>query len=282
VSILIAGCGYVGTALAQRLARQGERVLGLRRDRSALPEGILGIAADLRDRAALERALPPTIDRVVYAVAPDGPDEPAYHGAYVEQLASLLDALDAVGARLRRVVLTTSTAVYSQEDGGWVDENSPAEAGGRAARMLEGEALLRARCGDAGVVLRLAGIYGPGRDQMIRMVREGRARRPRAPRWTNRIHRDDAASAIAHLLALAEPAPIYVGVDDEPADLGEVYAWIARELGLPEPPLEDGPQRARGGHKRCKNARLRESGWAPSYPSFREGYRALLRPSGLV
>jgi nucleoside-diphosphate-sugar epimerase len=136
---------------------------------------------------------------------------------------------------------------------------------------------------DAGlpaVVLRLGGIYGPGRDRLVRELREGRARlRPGPPRYTNRIHRDDAAAALLHLLDLAEPAPLQLGVDCEPADQNDVLRWLARALGLAVPPFGDA-ERPAGGRpgtsKRCRNARLLASGFVFRYPTYREGYAGTL------
>lgn len=278
-AVLIAGCGYVGSALAARLAARGERVYGLRRGSGALPEGVIRIAADLADDAAL-RALPADVDRVVYAVSPDGSSAAQYRAAYVDGVARLARALEARGARVRRAVITTSTAVYPEDDGSWVDEGSEVATTGNGAILVEGERAARGSFREA-VALRLAGIYGPGRDRIVRSVADGSARLPREVRWTNRIHRDDAACAIERLLALEAPAETYVGVDDEPSDLGAVLRWVAGALALPPPPLEDAPAaRARGGNKRCRNALLRAAGWAPSYPSFREGYAAAIAAHG--
>ena len=89
-------------------------------------------------------------------------------------------------------------------------------------------------------------------------------------RWTNRIHRDDAAAAVVHLLTrTGAPGPLYVGTDDEPALLGDVAAHLAQHLGAPAPPATD-PVRATG--KRLSNARLHATGWVPAYPTYREGY----------
>ena len=99
-------------------------------------------------------------------------------------------------------------------------------------------------------------------------VREGRVEDPH--RWTNRIHREDAADAVVHLLTTeAQPDTLYLGTDDEPAQLGDVAAYIADRLGAPAPPPADP---ARGHGKRLSNARLRATGWAPTRPSYREGY----------
>jgi nucleoside-diphosphate-sugar epimerase len=273
--VLIAGCGDVGTALGLELARDGHVVFGLRRRADALPRPLVPVAADLRDPATL-RDLPRDCDALVYAAAADGFDDAAYRAAYVDGLAHVLHAL---GAPPGRLVYTSSTAVYAQADGSVVDEDSPATpAGFSGLRLLEGERLAR----DAGgVVLRLAGIYGPGRTRLVDQVRAGTATCPDGPAtWTNRIHRDDCAGAIHHLLALRDPAPLWVGVDDEPAPLCAVLDWLAARLGVP-PPRRVPPGGGDGGrrertNKRCSNARLRRSGWVPRHPTFRDGYAAML------
>ncbi|MBW2497287.1 MAG: SDR family NAD(P)-dependent oxidoreductase, partial [Deltaproteobacteria bacterium] len=144
---------------------------------------------------------------------------------------------------------------------------------------------LLAASGLSSVVVRLGGIYGPDRTGLVERVRAGGLRRRPAPHYTNRIHRDDAAGLIAHLLFHPDPDPLYLGVDDEPAEEGELYVWLAKELGV-EPPesVEEDEEETRGddrrrsaGSKRCSNRRARESGYRFRYPTFREGYGALLR-----
>jgi nucleoside-diphosphate-sugar epimerase len=283
--VLVAGCGYVGSELARQLAADGHVVYGLRRSAGALPEGVQRLAADLGDRAGLHAALAEVehggIDAVVYAAAADRADDEAYRRAYVEGLANVLAWAEAQGMRPPRVFFTSSTAVYAQQDGAWVDEDSPTEPTHfSGTRMLEAERLVGAA---GGVALRLGGIYGPGRTRLIEGVRAGRlAIQPGPPRWTNRIHRDDAAGALRHLvgraLAGAPLDPVYVGVDDEPADDATVLRWLAQRLGVPPPATAAAgePARGRGGNKRCRNARLRATGYRFAYPTFREGYGALI------
>ena len=126
------------------------------------------------------------------------------------------------------------------------------------------------------VILRLGGIYGPGRGRLIERVRSGEARcAPGAPVWSNRIHRDDAAGALAHLLLLDRPEGLYLGVDSEPSPVCEVYRYVASVLGVP-PPREGDDARPGGSSKRCSNARLRRDGYRFEFPTYREGYRAVL------
>jgi nucleoside-diphosphate-sugar epimerase len=279
--VLIAGCGYVGSALAEMLVEDGHEVWGMRRNPAALPPGVHHFAADLRDPATLAH-LPPDLDFVAYTATADASTDEAYRAAYVDGPRHLLHALAAGGQRPRRVLFTSSTGVYGQRGGEWIDEDSPTEpASFTGARMLEGERVFL----DGpfpGVVLRLGGIYGPGRTSLVEKVRSGEAECPPEPSWTNRIHRDDAAGALRHLMTLEAPAPVYLGVDREPAALCDVYRWIAARLGLPEPPVragaEDGRRRRRGGNKRCRGDRLAASGYIYRYPTFREGFGALLAP----
>ncbi|MEM1413780.1 MAG: SDR family oxidoreductase [Myxococcota bacterium] len=278
MKVVIAGCGYVGKALAAELVTAGHAVVGLKRTPTGLPDGALPLAADLFDASALATALAPhrDADAVVYAASPGVRDRSkareAYRRTYREGPANVLRALSP-----RRFVLVSSTGVYGASDGRWVDEDTPPEpTRATGEELLAGEEALHAARPDA-VVLRLSGIYGPTRTMLVRGVRDGRARRPRETKWTNRIHRDDCAGALHHLLELAQPAPLYCGTDDTPARLADVQAFVAERLGVPVPGPGDGVEApGRGGSKRIRNARLRASGYTFRVPSYREGYPAIV------
>ncbi|MCG8589978.1 MAG: SDR family oxidoreductase [Proteobacteria bacterium] len=277
--VLIAGCGYVGSELGRSLAADGHTVFGLRRDPSGLPSEIAPIAADLGAAGGLA-AVPIDCDSVVYAVGPDAADEAAYRRAYVVGLRRLLEAHDARGAS-PRWLFVSSTAVYHQSGGEWVDEASetrPARFSGRV--LLEAEALLR-EGGREACAVRLGGIYGPGRTRLVDSVARGEARRRTGPpHFTNRIHRDDAAGALRHLLGEASLPECVLGVDSDPALEDDVFEWLASRLGVATPervPADSLPAR-RAGSKRCRNAKLVALGYRFRYPSFRDGYAALLSP----
>jgi nucleoside-diphosphate-sugar epimerase len=278
MTVLIAGCGDLGTEAGLRFAAAGHRVVGWRRSPGRLPGQIHGEAVDLTG------PLPPVpdgTDIVVIATAAGERTEAAYRAAYVKATANVLDALERDGVTPRVVLFVSSTAVYGDFGGGWVDEQSPAEPGSPTGKILrEAERLLLERHPRA-VILRLSGIYGPGRTRLIDSVSAGRAVLPAEPQWTNRIHRDDAAAAIVHLTTgVAAPAPVYLGTDEEPADLADVLRFLAAELDLPLPP--SGPAgTSRGGDKRCSSALLRAGGFGFTYPTFREGYRAVLAGEGV-
>jgi len=271
--VLLAGCGDLGRRVAQRLIDRGAAVWALRRH--PLPEkgAIRWLRGDLSDPASLT-GLPAGITRIVFLPAPDARDETAYRTVFVEGLRSLLGALDL--AACRRVLFVSSSAVYGEHDGAWVDETTPPDPlsfNGRV--LLEAERWLAAQALST-VVLRLAGIYGPGRMQLTERLRGGQVRVPRdVPHWANRIHVDDAADAIVHLLMLDEALPLYVGADDTPLPLDVLYDFLARQVDVPVPAA--GPSPAGVGSKRLSNARLRESGFAPRWGDAREGYAALLQ-----
>lgn len=275
--VLVLGAGYVGNALLERLAAVGCPNYAVKRRFGELPGGAQAIVADLCDPATLDR-LPRDARFIVYLLSPDASTDDAYRAAYVTGLENLLESDAARSSSLERILFASSTAVYGQTDGSTVDESSPTEPQSFSGRrLLEAEALLQSARVPATTV-RFAGIYGPGRQRMIASVRDGSASVGTEPHITNRIHRDDCAGFLLHLMQLENPDPLYIGVDDEPSELSVVLEWLSKTLGAPPPRTSDaGGRRERGGNKRCSNQRLRASGYQLLYPSFREGYAALIR-----
>lgn len=275
--ILIAGCGYVGQELGLRLVREGHSVCGLRRGPGRLPPGLGGFSADLTRPETL-RDLPGPFDVVFYTAAAGRRSEAGYRSAYLEGLGNLIGALQGQDPSVRRLFFTSSTAVYGQSGGEWVDEDSPAEAGHFRGRLLRDAEQVLLDGPIAGTVVRIGGIYGPGRQRLIESVRRGEAccfEGP--PRYLNHVHRDDCAGALAHLMKVDSPRSLYMLVDHEPAEQCGVLRWIAGRLKVPAPArvLAEAGTPVRG-TKRCRNARLVESGYAFRYPTFREGYEALI------
>ncbi len=284
MNVFIAGAGYVGLELARQLAEAGHGAWAARRTMPELPRGVRAWPCDLLDP---ELAIPEGITHLAFTASPDSSDPSSYERTYVHALTNTLAAFDraasdGAAAQLERVVLVSSTSVFAAEDDAVVDEASPVRTEGNAAHIVRGESLVRERQG--GIALRLAGIYGPERTRMIRMVKDGTARASSARPIGNRIHRDDCAGAIMHLLSQPTAHSLYVGVDHAPVELAEVYAFLASSLGLPPVPESDDldargrESLARGGsaRKRCSNRRLIESGYVFRYPTYREGYAPLL------
>ncbi len=282
MTVVLAGCGDLGTEAALRFAALGHHVLGLRRSAEKLPASIDAVSVDL---GTTRPTLPADTEIVVVALSAGSRDVDTYRASYVDGLRNVLDALDEAGAADARVLFVSSTAVYDVDDGSLVDETTPATGASPTAEViLEAEALLHARRPD-GIVLRLGGIYGPGRERLITQVRDGDARLAEpagSSPHTNRIHRDDAAAAIVHLTTTSAPTDVlYVGVDDEPSRLDDVLAFVADELRSPVPPSAPPRGRQAGGDKRLSNARLRGTGFTFEYPTFREGYRAVIAGEGV-
>ena len=262
--VLLVGCGDLGAAVGLRLADLGHDVLALRRNADRVPAPLAGRSVDLSREAPDLSGVRPRF--VVVALTARPRTEEAYRTTYVDGMARALDGLSTAP---ERAVLVSSTAVHpSRDQPALEDETTPADPADGPGRMLvAAEEAFHERI-PHGTVLRLSGLYGGSSTRLLDMVREGRVDDPH--RWTNRIHRTDAAAAVVHLLTVARrPERLYLGTDDEPAQLGDVAAFLAARLGAPAPPPAD-PSLGHG--KRLSNARLRGTGWAPTLPSYREGY----------
>lgn len=281
--ILIVGCGDIGIPLGCQLVDEGAEVWGLRRNPGPLPGAIHAIAADVTDPASLVSLARLEFDYAVITLTPAGFTEQGYRSVFVDGMRQLLAVL-AKQPRLRRVLHVSSTSVYHQHAGEWVDETSataPTSFSGKA--LLEGEQLL-VEAPLASTVVRFAGIYGPGRRRLIEQVLRGEGCPQEPPLYTNRIHRDDCVGVLKHLLQRdfsgEDCEPLYIGVDSEPVALWEVKQWLAALLGVS---LSDTAAAAPGktlrrNSKRCSNRRLLASGYRLQYPDFRAGYRSMLTP----
>lgn len=278
-SVMIAGCGDVGGRLAVRLRDSGWQVYGLRRTVSQLPNGILPVAADLHEPSCPDQWPQGELDYLVYSAAATQHDEPGYRQAYVDGLRHVLSWLQSRGQKPKRLLFVSSSGVYAQADGEWIDETSPADAQRFSGQVIREAEQLAWSSGVPATVVRLTGIYGPGREWLLKQVRMGYRVSVDPPLYGNRIHADDAAGLLAFLLqADSAGQPLqdcYIGVDDEPAPLHEVVGWLRQRLGIEHWAEESAVRRS--GSKRCSNSRARALGWTPQYPSYREGYAAVLR-----
>lgn len=262
---LLIGYGDLAQRLAALLPGQ---TTGLRRRPQGLPNCVAGDATRAADmRALLARGF----DQIVITLTPSARTDAGYQAAYVAPVQVLLAALRALHQR-PRIVFVSSTSVYGQANGEWVNECSPTQPAGFAgARLLDAEQLLMSS-GLPVVIARLSGLYGPGRERLLSQVRAGGVSRNLLA-YSNRIHVQDAALALRHLLALDEPDSCYLVNDDAPVLLAEVVQGLAQALGVAAPAQSVG---AVFTGKRVDNSRLKASGWQPVYPDWRAGYRDLL------
>ena len=277
-SVLIVGCGDVGSRLATQLLDNNWQVYGLRRSIDRLPAGVIGVAGDLFNEPCPAQWPKGPLDYLVYSAAATDHDEAGYQAAYVDGLKHTLSWLKQHGQQPKRLLFVSSSGVYGQSDGQWIDETSPAEASSYSGRiMLEAEHVAL-HSGIPASVVRLTGIYGPGREWMLSQVRKGYRVAIDPPLYANRIHVEDCAGLLAFLLKadlLGKPLDDrYIGVDDAPVPLAEVVDWLRERLGVTEWAAEASVRRA--GSKRCSNARAKALGWEPRYPSYREGYAEIL------
>lgn len=264
--LLIAGCGDLGVRLARRLDRQAWAVHGLRRNPQHLPANIAPISADLLDPGSLT-GMDTHWDAIVYQATPDARTPEAYRNAYLQGLENLTGCCEA-----KRLIFVSSTAVYGQTQGEWVDEQTPTEPEAFSGQILLEAESVASRAG--GLSVRFSGIYGPGRDFLIRLLQSGRAKcRTQPPQWTNRIHSEDCAGTLAHLLELDHPAPVYCATDSRPAPRCEVLDWLAGQLDI-QPPKRESAASDQG--KRVSNRLLLNSGFSFQYPDYLTGYRELL------
>lgn len=284
--VLIAGYGYLGQALAECLTEQGGcSIYALRRnwEDGALP--IAGplhpISADLGDPRSLELAdLPSQVDAIFYVASSGGSRDPEdWQRIFSDGPVNL-----ATRVRADRFVLASSTLVYGEQTGAWVDEETPPAPPNRKAELIgEGERrLLACRPAGAVVVARLSGIYGAGRARLLKRALSGEpCPDPFHSAWLNQIHREDAAAALLHLAGLPDPAALYLLSDGVPTLRRDVMDGLCAASGRPPLPPggEDPSLRSGRGNRRVCSERLLASGYEFRYPTWREGYAQILSSS---
>lgn len=273
-NILIVGCGDLGSKVATLLSASGHVVTALSRTKKTI-SNITMLTADVTDQSTLGviEALTPNI--IIYCVSADGRTDDQYKAQYVDGLRNVLKA-QSKNQQLTAAFFVSSTRVYGQQADIILDsetEAQPSDFGGE--RLLEAEQLL------AGMpyqtcALRLSGIYGPGRLRMINLAKDP-ARWPERNGWTNRIHRDDAARFIQHLVEMklngALLAPHYIVTDSKPSTQYEVLHWLAHQLAIS--PVSPAP--VQQGGKRLSNDAMLATGFTLTYPDFEAGYSELIQ-----
>ena len=274
--MLIIGCGDLGTAIATRLHQSRHEVIGVKLSSQVLPHAMQTIQADVtlpNTLNPLETLLP---DIIIYCVAASASNDESYLAHYVTGLKNIL-ATQANNQALQHVFFVSSTRVYGQATMEILDENTPAmpaDFGGE--RLLEAENVLKdLPCKSTS--MRLSGIYGKGRLYLVNMAKDF-AKWPKENHWSNRIHRDDAASFIAFMIEKSaknqQIADLYIVTDDMPTEQYAVLTWLAHQQGIDTSGIQ--APVAQGG-KRLSNQLLRNTGFELQYPNYQAGYREILQ-----
>jgi nucleoside-diphosphate-sugar epimerase len=278
--ILIAGCGYVGEATADLFYSAGWDVEGwVSSKRSAARLSVKPYSIhviDVSQRTEVNKYAG-AFDAVIHCASSRGGDAESYRQIYLNGARHLVETFPKA-----RILFTSSTSVYAQRDGSWVTEQSetkPLRETGRI--LLEVEKLILEK---SGIVMRLAGIYGPQRSALLSKFLNGTATiDPNNDRFVNQAHRDDIALALFLLLyrKAQQSAQICNVVDDQPILQGECYRWLAQRLNRPFPPIRKSEQpRKRGDtNKRVSNGKLHQLGWTPGYPTFGDAMEKSILPS---
>lgn len=280
---LIFGCGYLGNRVAERWLDAGERVVAVTRSPSRSEEfhrrGIDPLVADVTDPASLTRL--PVAQTVLYAVGMDRSSGKSMREVYVQGLRNVLEALP---PETGRIIYISSSGVFGQSDGSWVDETSPCQPQRENGQVcLEAErTLMEHPLGERSVILRLSGIYGPGRVPNVSGLRRGEPLRVAADGYLNLIHVDDAARAVLAVESCRQPSSLYLVSDGHPVLRRDYYAHAAKLLGQGPPtfadPDESTSERKRGGgSKRISNRKmLEELQITLAYPDYQAGLSAAL------
>lgn len=272
---LILGCGYLGRRVAALWQRQGDHVIATTRRPETADElqrqGLQPLVCDVLDPPEL-----PAVDAVCYAVGLDRQAGASMRSVYVDGLARVLARLP----RPRRFIYISSSSVYGQSDGGWIDESAatePVEESGRI--VLAAEQTLRQALPEA-IILRFSGIYGPGRLLRRTSIEAGTPIVADADKWLNLIHVDDGARAVLAAEQRANAAGTYNICDGHPMRRRDFYQELARLLHAPPPvfippPADQPAPPHEKANRRISNRRMwAELGVELQYVDYQQGLAA--------
>jgi nucleoside-diphosphate-sugar epimerase len=276
--LLIIGCGATGTQLAQVLSDKGHEVTGLKRNPPASGAKFNYFSADITSAKALEK-LDNDFDVLFFMVSADSRTEKSYRDIYEAGLDNLL-----VKFARHPWIFVSSTRVYSQSKGEWVDETSIAHSDAITSRLIREAEQKLTDLNPNNIVVRFSGIYGAGREYLLRMAQQVPSIQQQPSYFTNRIHQQDCVEVLVFLLeqrlAGVTLEQCYLASDDNPAPLWDVMAWLAEQMQCQPPRVKVVGENA-GMNKRCCNQRLKALGYTFRYPSYQEGYSEVIKSFNL-
>ena len=308
---LFIGFGDIARRCAEKLIDHGENVVGIARSDKTIPAGVEFWQGNITESGILQRMGQEIFSSVVITLTPDGRDAQAYRRAYLEPVQSLVKLWQEHNPP-QRIIFVSSTRVYGQQADDWVDELSPTEPVDEQGELLVQTEQCLLQSSLAVCVLRFSGIYGPQRDFLIRQVQAGKMG---DNHFTNRIHVEDCCGVILYLLRELSPQAfpkILLASDNSPVKSSMIRAWLAQQLDSAEKrdveevrevqelqklqtvqkqnsEVESNahaeninqtikkPAKSRTGSKRCSNAKLLQLGYKLKYPTYQEGYQAILQ-----
>jgi nucleoside-diphosphate-sugar epimerase len=271
--ILIAGCGDIGSAVGTMLVDDGHEVYGLKRHPPEEMQRIRYIKADLTKSGDIEQ-IDTNFDLVIYILTPDDRSEHAYRRAFVIGVNNLLTVFSRKNIDAR-FLFVSSTSVYGQSHGEWVDESSVTAPG-----IITGQTLVLAEksflsYSKNNCIVRFSGIYGRKLSHLLDAVVKDGMVQYEPPYYMNRIHREDCIRAIYFIsnkmIAGEEVDSIYLASDDDPASKWDVFNYLAGKLGVERPEKAILPPDSEQ-NKRCRNTRLKQLGFEFKYKSYRQGF----------
>lgn len=277
--ILIIGFGAVGYELAIKLTHDGHEVIGLKRTppEDKFPD-IGCIRADIAVAADVDK-LNTDFDFIYFIVSADKRDADSYVRVYEKGLTLLFDHFRQAKSQARWIFVS-STSVYGQTQGEWVDEDSETLPKTTTARLLvQAEQAVKAM-NSANIIVRFSGIYGPGRNYLLRQAKLRPVLQKAPPSYTNRVHQQDCVGVLAFLLQQSLTGvrldSCYLVSDDQPAPVWDVMNWLAVQLNCP-PPVEKAPDHASEQNKRCRNDRIKRLGYRFLHKDYQSGYAEMIQ-----
>jgi nucleoside-diphosphate-sugar epimerase len=265
----------------------------MRRKPSSLPSDIEAIQGDLCDSENFLSILDNSnVDVIVVTLTPDSMSDQGYLDSYVNGANVLKSTIKKLSYRPQLIIWVSSTGVYGQSCGEWVDESSVASSKSyRGKRLLEAENLVKSISKELvtnnstlikSVVVRFSGIYGPGRGRLLNQIKKGNIASKHPVSWTNRIHVVDCAGIIIHIIDLysqkKDISNLYIGTDNQPVPAYEIQSWLANHMRVKIEENNEIPKNIdnKNVNRRCNNKLIKDSGYNFIFPDFKKGYTPLL------
>jgi nucleoside-diphosphate-sugar epimerase len=275
--ILLLGCGDIGTAIGTRWQRAGGLVSAVRRNADALPPVLNGLSLDYTSSSELSVLADVEFAAAVLTPTPVDSSAQGYRQGFLQPVCNLLELWQE--GPPRRLIYVSSTRVYGDHGGGWVDETTVlAPADPQARLMAEAESkLLQSR--HQVTVVRFSGIYGRQPSRLLQRLQRGQVCAAQPSSYGNRIHREDCVGFLLHLLLHSPLHALYLASDSAPALRREVEEWLLQELGRD---IESEQAVRTGSNRRCDNSRMLASGYQLTYPDYRAGYSAMINSTSMA